>query len=128
MHSKTSYAFVDLVKLCSFTGPGFQIPVVAKRVYPTFANSLGNRLTKPARGVAFEEEIPHGGVHLGHTGATDADVVWIPTKVLRLDVTAQAILRTKVGRFGCRRHLRRCNCIALSVFFSHSQKFPCSAN
>ena len=96
---------MDLSNLCSVARPWVQVPVVAKRVNPPFANSLGNRSAKPARGFAIDEEITHGGLHLGHTGARSANVVWIPTKKLWLDVTASAITFTKVDRLGGRRHL-----------------------
>ena len=62
-------------------------------------------ISKPAQGITFDEEIPHGGLHLGHTGARSANVVWIPMKKLWLDVTASAITFTKVDRLEGRRHL-----------------------
>ena len=104
MHSQTCYAFVDLVKLCSLTGPGLQSPIVAKRVNPTFSDFLGNTFAISARGDAFADIVYHGGLHLRHGRARDANVVRIPTKVTGFEMEAKSIHRPSVGRFGSRRH------------------------
>ena len=104
MHSQTYYAFVDLVKLCSFAGPGLQSPVVPISINPTLSVLSGNSSAIATCGDAFMDKVDHGGLHLRTGRARYADIMWIPTKVTRFEMEAKSIHRPSVGRFGSRRH------------------------
>ena len=105
MHIQTLNAFVDLQKLCSFTGPVIQPHVVANAVYPAKSYISGHSSAVLARRYAPLDIIEHGRLDLGNIGACKANFVWIPLKVRQFTMGTIPIRFPTSVRFRHRKHV-----------------------